>query len=252
MICPDCKHQNLPEALFCSMCGRSLSATEAPPLPRPAAPVPAPPIFSRYQTDAGGSRFNKGMPRLNKGMAIASLVVGIVSILTLSCAMIGAIFGIVLGVLAHSKATKEPLEYGGKRIAVAGIITSAASIPIAGVLGIIAAIALPNMSRARDAINEASVVARLNKISSAEYQFHDGAKKYGTLQELQSAGLLDAAAPPGYKFDLRVTTNSFEAVATPERGGIRQRSFYVTTDHIVRAAYRNGGEANVHDPPIYH
>jgi hypothetical protein len=250
MICPDCKHQNLPEALFCSMCGRSLSGSEAPPIPGPAVPVPAQPIFSQYQADPRA--FNKGMPRLKKGMAIASLVIGIVSILTLSCVMIGAIFGIVLGVLAHSKATKEPLEYGGKRIAVAGIITSAASIPIAGVLGIIAAIALPNMSRARDAINEASVVARLNKISSAEYQFHDSAKKYGTLQELQSAGLLDAAAPPGYKFDLRVTSKSFEALATPERGGIRQRSFYVTTDYIIRAAYRNGGEANVHDPPIYH
>jgi hypothetical protein len=192
------------------------------------------------------------MPRLKKGMAIASLVVGIVSILTLSCAMIGAIFGIVLGVLAHSKASKEPLEYGGKRIAVAGIITSAASIPIAGVLGIIAAIALPNMSRVRESMNEASVIARLEGISSAEFRFHDSAKKYGTLQELQSAGFLDAAEPVGYKFDLRVTSKSFEALATPERGGIRQRSFYVTTDYIVRAAYRNGGEANVHDPPIYH
>jgi hypothetical protein len=254
MICPDCKHQNLSGALFCSMCGRSLSGPGAPPIPGPAVPVPAPPIFSRYQTDAGGSRFNKAMPRLKKGMAIASLVIGIVSILTLSCAMIGAIFGIVLGVLAHSKATKEPLEYGGKRIAVAGIITSAASIPIAGVLGIIAAIALPNMSRARAAINEVSVIARLERVSSAEYRFHDSAKKYGTLQELQSAGLLDSSdpIPGGYKFDLRVTSKSFEVLATPQQSVMRQKSFYVTTDYVVRAAYKNGGEANVHDLPIYH
>jgi hypothetical protein len=252
MICPDCKHRNLPEALFCSMCGRSLRTSEAPPLPGPAAPVPAPPIFSQYQADPRA--FNKGLPRLRKGMAIASLVVGIVSILTLSCAMIGAIFGIVLGALAHSKATKEPLEYGGKRIAVAGIITSAASIPIAGVLGIIAAIALPNMSRARAAMNEVSVIARLERISSAEYRFHDSAKKYGTLQELQSAGLLDSSdpIPGGYKFDLRVTSKSFEVLATPQQSVMRQKSFYVTTDYVVRAAYRNGGEANVHDPPIYH
>src|SRR5262249_42263646 len=159
-----------------------------------------------------------------------SLVIGIVSILTLSCAMVGAVLGVVFGALAHSKATKEPLEYGGKGIAIAGIITSGLSIPIAAILGIVAAIVIPNMSRAREALNESSIIAGLENISSAEYRFHDKAKKYGALQELETAGLLDSSHPaPGtYRFDLRVTANSFEALATPETSVIRQRSFYVT------------------------
>jgi len=187
-------------------------------------------------------------------MAIGSLVVGIVSILTLSCGMIGAIFGIVLGAMAHSKATKEPLEYGGKGIATAGIVTSAISIPLAGVLGILAAIVVPNMTRTRSAMNEASVIARLSKISSAESRFYASAKKYGTIRELETAGLLDSSQPaPGdYRFEARITSNSFEALATPIQASYRHRSFYVTTDYVVRAAYKDGREANVHDPPIYH
>src|SRR5262249_29991919 len=107
MICPGCKHQNLPEALFCSMCGKAITPSEGTVSSGSAASGPGPPLFYK---DA------RPVP-LKKGMAIASLVVGIVSILTLSCGMIGAIFGIVLGAMAHSKATKEPLEYGGKGIA---------------------------------------------------------------------------------------------------------------------------------------
>src|SRR5258708_29426356 len=58
---------------------------------------------------------------------------------------IGAMLGIVLGVVALVKARNAPTEYGGKGSAVAGIAPSPLSILVIPVLGIIAALALPSL-----------------------------------------------------------------------------------------------------------
>lgn len=104
-----------------------------------------------------------GPPR--KGMAIASLVLGIVGIPTIGCLGAGAIAGIVLGVLALIKAGRSPAEYGGKGMAIAGIVLSGLAIPCGG---IVAAIAIPSFLRARVSANEAVAIGDTHSVISAE------------------------------------------------------------------------------------
>lgn len=56
------------------------------------------------------------------GLAIFSLILGILSILVLG--FIAAIPGIITGHIARSKAKKDPMTYGGEGIALTGLILS--------------------------------------------------------------------------------------------------------------------------------
>lgn len=61
------------------------------------------------------------------GLAKASLILGISSILTLGVLQIGAVIGLILGVIALGKAKKNSAEYGGSGLAMVGITTSVVS-----------------------------------------------------------------------------------------------------------------------------
>src|SRR5262245_33581333 len=80
----------------------------------------------------------------SKGLAVASLILGILSIPTLGLLGVGAITAIVLGSIALNRIKKEPAAYGGKGMAIAGIITSAVALLLSVVFGLLAAIAVPN------------------------------------------------------------------------------------------------------------
>jgi prepilin-type N-terminal cleavage/methylation domain-containing protein len=81
------------------------------------------------------------------------------------------------------------------------------------IIGIIAAIAIPNLLASRRSANESSAISALRTIHAAEitYKSSTGAGNFGSLANLQSDGLLDsvvASATPGatpkngYYFDL--------------------------------------------------
>jgi competence protein ComGC len=226
---------------------------------------------SPYQTAAHQSVAYQSSPyayahypqmKKNAGLAVASLVVGIISFLTLSFVGIGAITGIVLGIAALSKIKKNPAQYGGQGMAIAGLITSVLSIMIAVPLAIIMAIAIPNMLASRMAANEASAISLLRIIHSGEatYQATSGDGEFGTLRELVADKLIDSTlaggTKKGYRFTVRVkpalTPNepaSYEAVATPvsyRRSG--RRSFYIDETGVIRVTDSGGAEANADDP----
>ena len=60
-----------------------------------------------------------------QGLAIASLVIGILSVPTLGCLGVGAVLSIVLGITALVRAGRDPREYGGRGFAIGGIVASA-------------------------------------------------------------------------------------------------------------------------------
>jgi prepilin-type N-terminal cleavage/methylation domain-containing protein len=66
---------------------------------------------------------------------------------------------------------------------------------VVAIIGIIAAIAIPNLLASKRAANEGSAVASVRTITSAEatYQATTGAGAYGTLAGLNSSGLVDSA-----------------------------------------------------------
>jgi signal peptidase I len=62
------------------------------------------------------------------GLAITSLLIGIISIPTLGILILGAILGIVLGVIALKRVKSNPAQYGGKNLAVVGIALNTLSL----------------------------------------------------------------------------------------------------------------------------
>jgi hypothetical protein len=118
-----------------------------------------------------------------KGLAVTSLVVGILSFLTLGCLGIGAVAGLALGIVALVKASKSPQEYGGKGLAWGGIITSGLGLLMLVPAVIIAAIAIPSLLRARISANESSTIGDIRSVISAQaaYQMSNGGYYEGRL-----------------------------------------------------------------------
>jgi type IV pilus assembly protein PilA len=111
--------------------------------------------------------------------------------------------------------------------------------------------------------NESSALSILRTIHSAEATFQStvGNGEFGTLNQLGAAGLIDpvlaGGVKAGYVFHIRVepasreSSASFEATAIPlkyEQTG--KRSFYVNEMGVVLGADKQGGEANLNDPPV--
>jgi type II secretory pathway pseudopilin PulG len=97
------------------------------------------------------------------------LVLGILSLPTLGLLGVGAMLGTVLGVVGLVKARNAPLEFGGTGRAVAGIVLCVVSILVMPVIiGIVAAIAIPSLLRARIAANEAAAIGDIRSVMSAE------------------------------------------------------------------------------------
>jgi len=94
---------------------------------------------------------------------------------------------------------------------------------VVAIIGIIAAIAIPNLLASKRAANEGSAVASVRTLTSAEatYQSTAGAGAYANLANLKLAGLIDDAlansgSTPkiGYKFVATPATGDYLVTAT--------------------------------------
>jgi type IV pilus assembly protein PilA len=122
------------------------------------------------------------------------------------------------------------------------------------VLGIIAAIAIPNLISSRRAANESSAIESLRIISGAEltYQTSNGLRNFGTLTQLNTNGQIDSnlgcPMPPcfknGYSFNVNVSIetgtdpSSYDATAVPVQfgtgfSGTGSRSFYINEISLI-------------------
>jgi type II secretory pathway pseudopilin PulG len=123
-------------------------------------------------------------------MAITSLVLGVLGLPTLGCLGVGALLSIVLGILALTKANREPEVYGGKGLAIGGIVASALSLLVAiPMAGIIAAIAIPSLLRARVSANESQAIGDVRTVISAEAAYQSvNNGYYGPIECLPKPG----------------------------------------------------------------
>jgi type II secretory pathway pseudopilin PulG len=170
-----------------------------------------------------------------KGLAVASLVLGIISIPTLGLLGVGAITAIVLGVIALNRSKKEPATHGGKGMAIAGIITSAFSLLLTAVFGILAAIAVPKLNETIKMGREVDAASSLATIYEYQMQFKETKSKFATLKELTEARLLDKPIS-GYVFsisDLSDKTFCVHADRASDNAGTRD--FIVCEDGAVRS-----------------
>lgn len=193
-----------------------------------------------------------------KGLAIAALVLGIVSFFTFGLLGVGAIVGIVVAVKAMGRVSREPYRYGGRSLAIAGLVLCISSLASTLPIGVIAAIAIPNLLASRRAANEASALHSLRTITASEYTFQSKFGRYGTLEELRIAGLIDrglaSGKKNGYRFALTFDLEHpevFELTSIPmSYGSSGTRSFYVDETFVIRGADNSGGPSTKLDPPL--
>ena len=134
MFCEKCGAAIQDGSLFCNQCGRAVTAA---PGQQGAAPTPP----ARYVGDGETS-----------GKALASLVTGIFGLLLFPI----AIAAIILGHMSRSEIRKSNGRLKGDGMATAGLVMGYGAFALIPFILIIAAIAIPNLLRARIAANESS------------------------------------------------------------------------------------------------
>src|SRR5450631_1778582 len=155
MFCPRCGSSNPDEGKYCINCGDSLVVNGA------ARPLPGAPNTGGLSEPIATGQPIVGNPPTS-GKAVASLICGIFSFM-----LPASIAAVILGHLSLSEIRKSGGRIGGAGIATAGLVLGYIGIAIIPFVLIVAAIAIPNLLRARIAANEASAVGTLRTIDVA-------------------------------------------------------------------------------------
>jgi prepilin-type N-terminal cleavage/methylation domain-containing protein len=135
---------------------------------------------------------------------------------------------------------------------------------VVAIIGIIAAIAIPNLLASKRAANEASAIASLRTLTGAQATYHatKGGGEYGTLANLMGEGLIDTVLGTspflkgGYIFGMTPLASSstaaprYDATATPQSfsvlGATGSRSFYSNESGVIY--FNTTGTAPTCDP----
>jgi type IV pilus assembly protein PilA len=195
VFCSGCGNNVAAGEKFCRVCGK-----EAPP-PAATTPVAETPALTA--------------PAETSGKAIVSLVCGLFLF-----AFPMSILAIIFGHISLSEIRKSAGRLKGEGMAIAGLVLGYLGLAGIPFILIIAAIAIPNLLRARMAANEASAVAVVRTLVVAEVGYssmHPDAGYTCTLADLAGAGLIDAklasGQKAGYAFELTGCTASADSVA---------------------------------------
>ncbi|RKY38742.1 MAG: hypothetical protein DRP75_03925 [Candidatus Omnitrophota bacterium] len=124
---------------------------------------------------------------------------------------------------------------------------------VVAIIALLAAIAIPNLTRARLNANEAAAQAALKTIVSAQVSYHTSYNTYTDLETLgnQTPPYIDSAlaggTKQGYTFNMTsFDTTTFCASAVPVNAGVTgNRCFCVTDDGIVRQNTASGCSAPI-------
>jgi type II secretory pathway pseudopilin PulG len=134
---------------------------------------------------------------------------------------------------------------------------------VVAIIAIIAAIAIPNLLRARLASNESAAIGAMRTIGSAQATFQasagqdgdaDGTGEYGDLALLSNATppyideVLGGGTKSGYQFLITTTGNTdtdeviWEATSWPLNHGVSgNRTFYIDESGVLRGSDIGGG-----------
>ncbi|HEX4423874.1 MAG TPA: DUF4190 domain-containing protein [Terriglobales bacterium] len=143
MFCPGCGATKTDGSNFCSTCGMTILSASSP-------------------------QSALASPKTN-GTSIASLIFGCFAFLFPS-----AILAIIFGHLSISEIRKSGGRLQGKGIAITGLVFGYLGIAMIPLILIIAAIAIPNLLRARISANESSAITSIRTLAAAEHTYASG------------------------------------------------------------------------------
>lgn len=215
---------------FCPACGTVMIAAAAA-----GSPAPAPALGAGVRPTPASSPAGIPLKQETSGKAVASLVLGIFPVIPL----VGSILAIVFGHMSRGEIRRSAGRLKGEGIALAGLILGYLGVAVLPFILIIAAIAIPNLLRARLAANQASAVGSLRIINVAEATY---ATTYATgfSRDLSSLGgdgkqpskdsarLIDSILAGGTKSGYRFT---YTAGPSDQNGGVT--TYTVQADPIV-------------------
>jgi type IV pilus assembly protein PilA len=252
MFCTLCGAANADNKPNCVRCGASLREPDATVAPGASASAATGPV----QTS---------------GKAIASLVCGLFFFI-----FPVAIVAVVLGHLSLSDIRKSGGRLVGDGMATAGLVLGYMGLAAIPFILIIAAIAIPNLLRARMAANEATAVGSLRTINTAEMSYAatygngfspDLTTLGGARATCDHAGLIDPALASGMKSGYAFSYSplkpsgppgkncrapgfsAYGASADPiTRGTTGQRSFF--TDQTTLIRFDPNGAASAESAPL--
>jgi type II secretory pathway pseudopilin PulG len=246
--CPYCAENISDDPQFCPHCGTNLKPLAAGSL---AAGTPA-----IRPGDAPTS-----------GKAKASLIFGVFFFI-----LPAAITAIVLGHLSYAEINRSMGRIRGRGMAMAGLILGYLGVAFIPMILIIAAIAIPNLLRAKMAANEASAVGTLRAYNTAMVMYATKCPQVGYprsvanlgpgLGDCERAGLMDdflgidGATRSGYTFhyspaqpDDRGAIMNFAITADPLTEGTNGvRHFYTDQTGIIR--WNSAGPADANSASI--
>jgi type IV pilus assembly protein PilA len=126
---------------------------------------------------------------------------------------------------------------------------------VVAIIGIIAAIAIPNLVTSRMAANEASAISSCRTIATAQLTFSStvGNGSFGDLGALVGANMVDEAlgsgVKEGYNFAVEGGGQTFTVTATPITPGTTgNRGFFTDQTGVIRAD--PSGTATAGSPPL--
>jgi type II secretory pathway pseudopilin PulG len=277
MFCFKCGASMPDDSKACPQCATPVENAPAPPpsaspTPPPVSPwlnvPPAQPQYPQGQHyPAQGQPY--GQPKTD-GQAIASLVLGIAAVF-LCFSIFAGIPAIILGHISWSRIRRSMGRLKGEGMAMAGLIMGYVSIPW---ILIIAAIAIPNLLRAKISANESAAATTVRTINTAQVTYTVNYPDKGYAPDLATLGpgpsgscgegtadhacLLDNALGNasctvgswcthyGYKFSLSregdcaasqdnsTSECNYVVVATPISTSTGRRSFCSTSDAVIR------------------
>jgi type IV pilus assembly protein PilA len=229
MFCTQCGTSNTDGSQFCSKCGATLGSLSAPGTAPSAIPVSARPF------PAG--------PVQTSGKALASLVCGVFFLV-----FPASVAAIILGHLSLSEIRKSAGRLGGHGMAMAGLILGYLGVAMIPLILIIAAIAIPNLLRAKMAANQASAVNTMRTIVGANvtYSSEFGNGFATSLEQLDGSGsgagncehaaLIDRVLASGTKNGYVFTYSAKPSSDPPAKGCAEPGAsgFTVNADPITR------------------
>lgn len=125
---------------------------------------------------------------------------------------------------------------------------------VVAVLSIVMAIAIPSLTNARMAANEAKAISNLRTFSSVAEQYRVRFTRYAAaLTDLSATGYIDASLASGtkggYTYSYSSGPGSFSVAADPEvPGASGSRFFFVDQAGVIR--FSTSGTATVTSPPV--